>query len=99
MIIGIILTSYGLFDIFQIYQLFNNPTIHRVYIERMIIPFFPLVLGVYSIWISSRKSWVLLVKSKHVQHLSLKEHVEKNTLNELSESLRSFYPSTTIYGL
>jgi len=99
MIIGIILTGYGLFDIFQIYQLFNNPTIPRVYIERMIIPFFPLLLGIYSFWIASRKSWILQVKSKQVQHLSLKEFVEKNTFNEFVESLRSFYPSTTIYGL
>jgi len=99
MIIGILLAGYALFDIFQIYQLFNNPTIHRVYIERMLIPIFPLALGLYSIWIASRKSWILLVKSKQGQHLSLKEYVEKNTFNEFVESLRSFYPSTTIYGL
>ena len=99
MIFGILLTGYALFDIFQIYQLFNNSIIYRMHVVRMIIPILPISLGVYSIWISSRKSWILLVKSKHVQHLSLKEYVEKNTLNEFIESLRSFYPSTTIYGL
>lgn len=56
--LGVFLIGFAINDSITIYNIFNNPD-GIIYIERFLIPIFPLALGGYSLIISLRRSAVM----------------------------------------
>src|SRR5690349_15080427 len=60
--VGVALAGYATYDIFYIFFIFNDPTVRRIYVERLVIPVIPLSLGLYSIFIALRNTRVIVIK-------------------------------------
>jgi hypothetical protein len=89
LLVGVLLAGYGIFDIFQIIGLLNNPTVHDIKIQRLLIPVFPLLLGVYSIVVALRTTRIMEVKCKDKTHyFSLRELIKSNQLSLFVDEMR-----------
>lgn len=92
LVIGLALTTYGIADLLKIYQLYFGPAYHPLRITRLVVPVFPLMLGVYSIVISLRRNKVMIVIADGKKHyLSLREIDRANQLSDFLQALRSFH--------
>ena len=43
--VGVVLAGYAIYDVFHILFIFNDPNVHRIYVERLVVPVIPLSLG------------------------------------------------------
>jgi hypothetical protein len=88
LIVGIVLAGYGLLDIAKVFNIFNDSSTTRIHIERIVVPLFPLLLGIYSIVIAFRKTKVMIVKTNDKSYyLSLREIIKSNQLNYFLDEL------------
>ena len=77
--VGVVLTGYAIYDIFHILFIFNDPNVHRIYVERLVIPVIPLLLGLYSIFIALRNTRVMVIKAATKTYfLSLRYLIKSN---------------------
>lgn len=84
--IGVALIAFVVFDLYQIYQLFISDGTFVIYVERLLIPLFPLLVGGYSIIISLRSTVVFTFKTdKKSYYLSLRELVKDNSLERFRQ--------------
>jgi hypothetical protein len=60
--VGVALAGYAIYDIFYILFIFNDPNVHEIYAERLVLPVIPLALGLYSIIIALRNTRVMVIK-------------------------------------
>jgi hypothetical protein len=89
-VIGISLLVFAFFQAIGIYESINDPTVNRIYIEGIILPFLPAMIGGYCIYISLKKAPILYVKSGKEKHrLRLKEVIKNNKIEELKLYLRA----------
>jgi len=94
LLIGIALTVYAMWDIFQILFIFKDPNVHRIYVERLVIPVIPLSLGVYSIFIALRNTRVMIVKSaKKSYYLSLRYIINRRQFMEFVAFMEKSHPA------
>jgi hypothetical protein len=90
LVIGISLLVFAFFQAIGIYESINDPTVNRIYIEGIILPFLPAMIGGYCIYISLKKAPILYVKSGKEKHrLRLKEVIKNNKIEELKLYLRA----------
>lgn len=62
LVLGVILLAFGIFTGIKIpYEFFFLDRYHHFYVEEFAIPIIPLILGPYSIYISLKKGYVLLL--------------------------------------
>jgi hypothetical protein len=92
--IGLALTIYALWDVFQILFILNDENTHHIYVERLLIPIIPFSLGVYSIFIALRNTRVMIVKaSAKTYYLSLRHIVNNKQFIEFTGYLKQIYPT------
>ncbi len=91
--LGFALLAFALYDMYQIYGIYNDPGTYKIYIERLLVPFFPMVLGGYSVVIALRNSTILTFESEGKSyHLTLRALSKNNVMDEFTRELRSNYP-------
>jgi hypothetical protein len=89
LIIGLALAGYGIFDILQIFGILNDEETHTIYVQRLVLPVIPLLLGLYSIYISMRNTQVMMVNTdKKKYRFSLRELVKKKEYNSFCKFLQ-----------
>lgn len=81
--VGVVLAGYAIYDIYHIFFIFNDPNVHRIYVERLVIPVIPLSLGVYSIFIALRNSRVMVINgASKTYFLSLRYLIKRSQYSE-----------------
>jgi hypothetical protein len=81
--VGVVLTVYAIYDIYHILFIFNDPNVHRIYVERLVLPVIPLSLGVYSIFIALRNTRVMVIKgASKTYFLSLRYLIKSSQYSE-----------------
>lgn len=92
LIFGIGLLCFVLYDILRIFGLFSDSSVHVIYIERILIPLFPLAIGVYSLIVSFRMSRVMIVKTrKKSYYFSLRKLVKEGTIRDFEKFVDEKY--------
>ena len=92
LIVGLGLLIFVMFDLIRIYEYYQESFV--IYIERLLIPFFPLLLGLYSVMISFRSSQIMIVKNGNKKHhLSLRKFIKSNNYKDFIVFIREYYPS------
>ena len=95
--IGLALTLYAIWDIGQIFGILTDKNTRTVYIERLIIPAIPLMLGIYSIIISLRNAKVMIIKAGDNSHyLSLRDLEKQQQADAFITHLQSKYNGVNI---
>ena len=95
--IGLALTLYALWDITQILGILSDKHTHVVYVERLVIPAIPLMLGLYSIIIASRNTKVMIIKSNDKSYyLSLRELVKQQQFDPFVSHLQAKFAGVNI---
>lgn len=90
LIIGIALISVAVYQAAHVYNLFTDPEVYTVYIESIVLPVLPLILGNYCIYVALKKTTVLQVihpggKTK----LSLKNIVRNQQADQFTTFLQA----------
>jgi hypothetical protein len=81
-IIGVALFSFSVFKGISIYQDFTDPAVHRIYIESIILPLFPALIGLYLVYASIKRGPILQIEQGRARYkLRLKE-IQKNNQAE-----------------
>lgn len=62
LLLGIGLISFAVYQAAHLYHLFMDPNTHKVYIESILLPVLPLLLGNYCIYVSLKRTTILKVK-------------------------------------
>ena len=62
LLLGVGLISFAVYQAAHLYHLFMDPNTHKVYIESILLPVLPLLLGNYCIYISLKRTTILKVK-------------------------------------
>lgn len=93
MIAGLAMTGLSIFLILRIIDIFSpDSNVSRVSVEGLLIPVFPLLLGVYCIYAVSKKETILIVTGNKKSKFSLTGFEKAGQL----ESIKSFLSQKTI---
>lgn len=93
--IGIGLLTFVLIDTLEIYNRWYTARV--IYIERLLIPLFPLLLGLYSVAISIRKSMIMVVQDeKKRYYLSLRQLTREKQYEAFAKDIKDLFPSARI---
>ncbi len=81
MIFGFFLLAFAILQTLNVTNAFNNPNVHTIYIESIILPLFPGLLGIYLVYIANKKGLILIIETgRKSQKLRLRTFVKnKNT--------------------
>lgn len=90
LIIGIAVLTYAIFDSIQLYQAIFNDKVDRIYIERILMPLFPFLVGCLFIYISLRTTKVIIINTlKKSHYFSLSTLDKSNLISELIVVLKN----------
>ncbi len=97
LIIGLGLLSYVVYDLISMYIFFTNNDGGVIYIERLLMPLFPLLLGIYSVIISFRKALIMKVHVKKKRfYFSLRDLTKKGIYSDFVKEIKIIYPEIKI---
>lgn len=90
LIVGLILVFFSLYYSLKLFQVFNNDEINRIYIEEILIPVLPLMLGGYCIYASTKNCTILRIITidKKGKKFPIKEIERKGELKVFTEFLK-----------
>lgn len=84
---GIIMLIFTALAIRGIIRAYNDPMTRTIYIEGLLLPLFPLLLGAYSTYMALRKETILIVQAKKSLKFSLTSFKNKDELEPLRKYL------------
>jgi hypothetical protein len=88
MILGIAMVCFAFYQTRWVIGLFNDPKVYHIYIESIVLPIIPAVLGVYCIYIAARKGPVLLLDEGAKKHkLRLRAVIKNNLVDDFEKYL------------
>jgi hypothetical protein len=86
---GTLLIAFSLYNTIGVFENFNDPLVHRIYVESIVLPVLPFLLGLYCIYISVKKVPTLLIELNNKKHkLSIQEFVKHQHVGELESYLK-----------
>jgi len=90
MIFGFFLLAFAILQTLNVINTFNDPNVHKIYIESIILPLFPGLIGIYLIYVSNKKGLVLILETgSNRQKLRLSAFVKTNNTNQLRNYLNA----------
>ncbi len=94
---GLSLLAFALYDLFQIYLVFFDNSTSTIYIERLLIPLFPFIIGIYAIIISIKTSDIILIKvdSKNY-YFSLSKIMKSDNYEGFKILIKELFPKAEI---
>lgn len=104
-IAGVLLIAFAVYQAIGVFEDFNDPTVHHIYIQSILLPVLPILTGFYCIYISIKKvPLLIIVLDEEKYKLSLQGFISAGRLEVvekyLKEKLReSFYESAITYQL
>lgn len=91
--IGIALLAFVVIDFLEIYNRWYAAQV--IYIERLLIPVFPLLLGSYSVVVAFRKSMVMIVHDdKKRYYFSLRQLTKEKKYEAFASEIKNIFPLT-----
>ena len=88
-VVGILLILFAFFQSKGVYEAFNDPAVRRIYIESIVLPVLPFLIGLYCVYISVKKVPILLIeKAGEKYKLSLDEIIKNQKTSQLQAYLR-----------
>jgi hypothetical protein len=95
LLIGLAFIALSLLQSYRVYQQFHDPTVHKIYIESIVVVVLPLLVGAYMIYVALKKELLLVVKTgQKTRKLSVKGLLVSGKLPQaeqfLSEKLASY---------
>jgi hypothetical protein len=81
-IIGVALLSFSVLKGISLYHDFNDPTVHMIYIESILLPLFPALIGLYLVYASFKKGPILQVEQGNVRYKLRLRETQKNNQTE-----------------
>jgi hypothetical protein len=86
---GIALITFSVYQAIHVYNTFMDPNVHAMYIETIVLPVLPLILGNYCIYISLKRTTILQVRYKGGKiKLPLKNIVNQDQAYQLASHLQ-----------
>ena len=80
LVIGIGLLGFAILQTRHMINIFNDPTVTIIYIEAIILPVLPGLVGIYLIYISVKKGFVLIIEAGGKKYkLRLRDFIKDNT--------------------
>jgi len=93
LILGLGMIMFALYDATNIYLFFNDGQSGTIELKRILVPLLPFFLGLYSLIVSLRKSFIMKMKSgRKKYHFSLRDIVKSNNYAEFLKSVKKLYP-------
>jgi hypothetical protein len=90
MIFGTGLLAFAVLQIMFVIGLFNNPGVHSIYIESIVLPFLPGLFGIYLLYIANKKAVILIIETgSKIQKLRLGDFVKRNDMLRLVNYLHT----------
>ncbi|SDC00097.1 hypothetical protein [Williamwhitmania taraxaci] len=97
LLIALLLLAFVGLDMFWLWGELTNGLPGLIFVERLLIPFLPLVLGVYMLIIALRTTTIMQVSAEgKVFHLSLYPFVKRGSFGHFCRFVKEVYPSVTI---
>ena len=94
---GVVCTACALYYAWGVFDFLNGDEGGRIYIEQILIPFFPLAIGVFSIFMALRSTEVVIVHLQHKkEQLPIKELIKAGKLNDFVELMNSKLGSSKV---
>jgi hypothetical protein len=95
--IGLALTLYALWDVTQIFGILQDKNTFKIEVERLVLPAIPLMLGLYSLYIASRNSKIMIIKTiDRSYYLSLRDLIKQQQYDPFISLLQSKFPGVNI---
>jgi len=79
-IFGISLIAFSIYYAFVLIEVLNDPTIRKIYIEELLVPVLPALLGGFCIYSSSRKGIIIKIEHNGKKSSYPLEDIIKNNL-------------------
>ena len=88
MILGFLFIGFSLFQTFWVYELFNDPTVHHIAIESIIVIVFPFFVGIYMLYVSVKKELLLIIETQRkIKKLPISSFKSNGKLPEVEKFL------------
>jgi len=89
LIAGALLIAFAVYQVIGVNEDFHDPSVHQIYVESIVLPVLPLLLGSYCIYIAVKKIPLLIIGLKSEKHkLSLRDIINTGGLEALKTNLR-----------
>lgn len=97
LLLGAGLLTFVVFDVVRLVTILMNPEGFHMYIERLLIPFIPVVIGTYSVIIALRKTRVMLVNAAGKSHyLELHDLIKQHQYDSFVKTLSASFPALQV---
>lgn len=90
LIIGCGLIGFSLFYTIKLYFMLNEGQINRIYIEEIVVPFLPLLMGIYCIYWSLKSGPTLKISlsNNKTKRFPLDKVLKENKIENLISTIR-----------
>ncbi|MEP6611635.1 MAG: hypothetical protein ABJA76_07110 [Mucilaginibacter sp.] len=89
LIVAILFIAFAVYQTIGVFEDFHDPSVHRIYIESILLPVFPLLLGFYCIYIAVKKVPLLIIEFNSEKHkLSLQDVINAGQMAPLEAYLK-----------
>ena len=87
-VLGIGFVAFALFQSLYVLGLFKNPEVQVIYIESIVLPVLPGLLGFYLIYVATKKGPILIIETSTTkQKLRLRDLIKSNKMKDLRNYL------------
>ncbi len=87
-IFGLSLIAFSIYYAFGLIDVFNDPSVKRIYIEELLVPFLPALLGGFCIYSASKKGIVMKIQHNGKKSsYSLEGIIKNNQYDEFVDYL------------
>lgn len=88
LVIGICLFGFAIMQTRLVINLFNDPSVTKIYIESIVLPVLPGLVGIYLVYIAVKKGIVLIIETGSKEYkLRLRDFIKDNTKEKVIKYL------------
>lgn len=88
LVIGICLFGFAIMQTRLVINLFNDPSVTKIYIESIVLPVLPGLVGIYFVYIAVKKGIVLIIETGSKEYkLRLRDFIKDNTKEKVIKYL------------
>jgi hypothetical protein len=98
LLVGLSLISFALYETVTLIEMFYSEDVHVIYVQRIILPFLPALIGIYLLVLSLRRTTILQIMYGSEKHqFSLMEIIKKDSLENFISHLKLVVPEYKIH--
>jgi hypothetical protein len=90
LLLGLVFVSFSFYYTIRLFWVIDNNEVNRIYIEEMLVPLIPFMIGGYCLYSSTRNGTVLRLRTikNRTDKFPLKELVKDNKLGPFQDLLK-----------